>query len=429
MPPTLNISLLASLPYAEETSHTVDDSGVQQNQEFDTGNNDEQPADKEVSKADWFKKPERPPIPDPDWNKRQCVDFRPLQTWISKVARAKEPTTSFDELINTPIDFSAFILNRLNIKDLTQAILVGPAFDLLKGTCKSLTELNHRGHQVIPQDSLSIMKPGESKGGYLSRRYSTSITKTNAATYEIKWIEYLVQNLWSPDHQLYKFREGDFSRLRLQDIEDMLLLLVQQKLTNLTIDERLNLRNKTAYTTYSDPKGVIYKDQNNRNRLMRTDELHKVSNGTLNDVRTALHDIASGIRMEYLPKRKRSGLDKRRAQVDPHGFEDLHKDGHGGWCGAIMESDSQTAISLSSSKVVPPWSLGALIDDIRTWSKSLHLFFSTVEMNKDDNNKDGGGDGGEMMESATARMSLMSLLEVDGYVEGDVEFLVVIWSF
>ncbi|GKC85427.1 hypothetical protein Tco_1141144 [Tanacetum coccineum] len=36
----------------EEPSHTLDDSGVQQNQEFDTGNNDEQPADKEVSKAD-----------------------------------------------------------------------------------------------------------------------------------------------------------------------------------------------------------------------------------------------------------------------------------------------------------------------------------------------------------------------------------------
>ncbi|GJU68072.1 hypothetical protein Tco_1254331 [Tanacetum coccineum] len=57
--------------YVEEPSHTIDDSGVQQDQEFDTGNNDEQPADKEVSKADWFKKPERPPTPDSDWNKRQ----------------------------------------------------------------------------------------------------------------------------------------------------------------------------------------------------------------------------------------------------------------------------------------------------------------------------------------------------------------------
>ncbi|GJZ30187.1 hypothetical protein Tco_0575234 [Tanacetum coccineum] len=138
----------------------------------------------------------------------------------------------------------------------------------------------------------------------------------------------------------------------------MLLLLVQHKLTNLTIDERYalnvasrmftrrmviqrrvedlqlgvesyqkklnltkldtfrsNLRNRTAYTAYSDPKGVIYKDQNNRNRLMRADELHKFSDDTLNDVRSALNDIAKGIRMECLPKRKWSGLDKRRAQV------------------------------------------------------------------------------------------------------------------
>ncbi|GJU21247.1 hypothetical protein Tco_1154589 [Tanacetum coccineum] len=40
------------------------------------------------------------------------------------------------------------------------------------------------------------------------------------------------------DQKLYTFKEGDFKRLHLQDIEDMLLLLVQQKLTNLTIDER-----------------------------------------------------------------------------------------------------------------------------------------------------------------------------------------------
>ncbi|GJT99068.1 hypothetical protein Tco_1094586 [Tanacetum coccineum] len=95
------------------------------------------------------------------------------------------------------------------------------------------------------------------------------------------------------DQQLYTFKEGDLLRLRLQDIEDMLLLLVQQKLTNLTIDE----------------------DQFDRKRLMCVDELHKFSDGTLNDVRSALHDIASGIRMKYLPKRKWSNSNKRRAQV------------------------------------------------------------------------------------------------------------------
>ncbi|GKA97837.1 hypothetical protein Tco_0825731 [Tanacetum coccineum] len=100
------------------------------------------------------------------------------------------------------------------------------------------------------------------------------------------------------DQKLYTFKEGDFKRLRLQDIEDMLLLLVQQNLTNLTINERSNLRNEIAYTSYPDPHGIIYVDQNKRKRLMRADELHKFSDGTLNDVRSALHDIATGIRME-----------------------------------------------------------------------------------------------------------------------------------
>ncbi|GKD40325.1 hypothetical protein Tco_1260532 [Tanacetum coccineum] len=66
--------------HVEEPSHTIEDSGMQQDQEFITGYNDEQLANKEVTKADWFKKPERPPTPDPDWSKRQHVDFRPPQS-------------------------------------------------------------------------------------------------------------------------------------------------------------------------------------------------------------------------------------------------------------------------------------------------------------------------------------------------------------
>ncbi|GJW03627.1 hypothetical protein Tco_1562483 [Tanacetum coccineum] len=104
------------------------------------------------------------------------------------------------------------------------------------------------------------------------------------------------------DQKLYKFREGVES---------------YQKKLNLTKPNtfRSNLRVRTTYTTYSNPKRVIYKDQNNRNRLIRADELHEFINGMLNDVRTILNDIAKGIMMEYLPKRKWSGLDKRRAQV------------------------------------------------------------------------------------------------------------------
>ncbi|GJX49340.1 hypothetical protein Tco_0276185 [Tanacetum coccineum] len=102
------------------------------------------------------------------------------------------------------------------------------------------------------------------------------------------------------DDKLYKFKERDFNRLRIQDIEDMLLLLVQGKLTNLTVEERLAFNNKY-----------------NKNRLMRIDELHKFSDGTLNDVRTTLDDRLKGIQMKYLPQTiwRQSDRDKVGAMI------------------------------------------------------------------------------------------------------------------
>ncbi|GKD48232.1 hypothetical protein Tco_1277208, partial [Tanacetum coccineum] len=88
------------------------------------------------------------------------------------------------------------------------------------------------------------------------------------------------------DDVLYKFKEGDFHRPRIQDIEDMLLLLVQGKVTNLNVEEHLqlgvesyqkklnltkpntyrsNLRRQDAYTPYSDPRGFIYENKDKKN--------------------------------------------------------------------------------------------------------------------------------------------------------------------
>nr|GFC53704.1 hypothetical protein [Tanacetum cinerariifolium] len=140
-----------------------------------------------------------------------------------------------------------------------------------------------------------------------------------------------------------KFKEGDFKRLRLQDIEDMLLLLVQRKLSNLTVEERFvfnvslrmftrsiviqrrvedlqlgvesyqkrlnltkpdtyrsDLKRCETYTSYSNPRGFIYQNKDKKNILMRIDKLHKFSDGMLNDVRNALDDRLKGIRMQGL---------------------------------------------------------------------------------------------------------------------------------
>ncbi|GJZ92340.1 hypothetical protein Tco_0664405 [Tanacetum coccineum] len=158
------------------------------------------------------------------------------------------------------------------------------------------------------------------------------------------------------DDKLYIFKEGDYNRLRLQDIEDMLLLLIQGKLTNLNIEERLalgvslrmftrsivirrrvedlqlgiksyqkklNLTNpdtyrsdfkrKTPYTAYSNPRGFIYQNKDKNNRLMHNYELHKFSDGTLNDVQSALDDTLKRIRMKYLSQTIWREVDRERA--------------------------------------------------------------------------------------------------------------------
>ncbi|GKC25862.1 hypothetical protein Tco_1028012, partial [Tanacetum coccineum] len=220
---------------------------------------------------------------------------------------------------------------------------------------------NLRGRRVIPFDHFINNDLAYLSGGVSIQTYATSVTKTKAADYgHIKWIEDLVPNTMEPardvysrhiilavtklkivkwhnykyldwitvrrdDDKLYTFKEGDYNRLRLQDIEDMLPLLVQGKLTNLNIKERLalgvslqmftrsivirrhvedlklgiksyqkklnltrldtyisDLKWKSAYTTYSNPKGFIYQNKDKKNRLMHIDELHKFSDGTLN---------------------------------------------------------------------------------------------------------------------------------------------------
>nr|GFC04081.1 hypothetical protein [Tanacetum cinerariifolium] len=55
---------------------------------------------------------------------------------------------SFNELLNTPIDFSNFIMNRLGVDTLTPALLDGPTYELMRGSCNSLTELEYHLEEV-----------------------------------------------------------------------------------------------------------------------------------------------------------------------------------------------------------------------------------------------------------------------------------------
>ncbi|GJV84043.1 hypothetical protein Tco_1523941, partial [Tanacetum coccineum] len=48
---------------------------------------------------------------------------------------------------------------------------------------------------------------------------------------------------------------------------------------------------------------------------MRIDELYKFSDGTLTFVRSVLDDITSNLRLDYLPKKRWSSLDRKRSRI------------------------------------------------------------------------------------------------------------------
>ncbi|GJW00955.1 hypothetical protein Tco_1556206 [Tanacetum coccineum] len=131
------------------------------------------------------------------------------------------------------------------------------------------------------------------------------------------------------DRQLYKFKEGDFVDLHLNDIEDMLLLVVQHNLFHLTNSDIVDfivalrmftrsltfpkIKFKELYTLSHKPPRVIYEDLVKQKCVMRADELYKFSDGTLKKVWDELHHIVLDFDLGYnkeMLRRKWTAIDK-----------------------------------------------------------------------------------------------------------------------
>ncbi|GJZ95565.1 hypothetical protein Tco_0667899, partial [Tanacetum coccineum] len=118
---------------AEKPMHTSKDLEEPAYQEFKIRVTEDQP--NETSQLpDWFQKPAKPPTPDRDWNKTFPDAHGPVQPCLSSLAQMEDPRESFNELIDTPLDFSAFVMNGLKVDTLTPDLLVGLTFELMKGT-------------------------------------------------------------------------------------------------------------------------------------------------------------------------------------------------------------------------------------------------------------------------------------------------------
>ncbi|GKB57625.1 hypothetical protein Tco_0913811, partial [Tanacetum coccineum] len=204
---------------------------------------------------------------------------------------------------------------------------------------KPLPLIMVQGHQVVHVHYFINNDLKYLRGGSSSKKYTTSTTKTKAAKYDILGIEDMVPLLWSPikwynygyleeievqreDKQLYKFKEAlrMFSRriVIIKRVEDLQLgVKSYQNKLNITkpCTFKSDISNRTPYTAYNNPQRIIYVDKYKRNRLMRSDKLYKFSDRTLTFVRSVIHDIASNLRIDYLPKRRWSNLHRQRSRI------------------------------------------------------------------------------------------------------------------
>ncbi|GJW28250.1 hypothetical protein Tco_0045125 [Tanacetum coccineum] len=217
------------------------------------------------------------------------------------------------------------------------------------------------GHRTVAADYFFNNDLEYLKTSNIEVTYTTSITKTKAARYEIKGIEDMFLTLWSiikhavnkfhghghleeimvkrSNQQLYKFKECDLVDLHLNDIKDMLLLAVQHKLFHLdgnvivdfivalqSYQKKLNITKpqktfpeiefKEPYTPSYDPPGIVYEDLDKHNRVLRADELYKFSDGTLKSVRDEIHHRVLDFCLDYNPgmlKRKWTAVDRKRS--------------------------------------------------------------------------------------------------------------------
>ncbi|GKB75631.1 hypothetical protein Tco_0942526, partial [Tanacetum coccineum] len=226
---------------------------------------------------------------------------------------------------------------------------------------KPLPLQGHLGHLTVAADYFFNNDLEYLKSSDPERTYTTSITNTKAARYDIMGIEDIVPTLWSPtkvgvkklhgyghledimvkraSRQLYKFKEGNFVDLYLNNIQR---LVVQHKLFHLndidifdfivslrmftrslvikkhvedlqlsveSYQKKLNItppqqtfpeiESKELYTPSHKPPGVIYEDLAKQKRVMRANELYKFLDETLKKVRDEIHHRVLDFRLGY----------------------------------------------------------------------------------------------------------------------------------
>ncbi|GJR87839.1 hypothetical protein Tco_0211850 [Tanacetum coccineum] len=293
-------SMHRSDPESEHSEQSSDDIPMQ-----DEGNDsDMEDTDNahipKVSTTTWFKpipESERPATPEPEWTIPPNDFPEPENNWANTYATAyKVPEEN--KLQRKTYDIGSFIkwfCRRTGKKKLCKADLEGPAFNLVKAFHKNNVFLqyqmdechklltnkvdlsNPEGHQILR----NIYEPLP----FIAKNCLIHIQAQSRSLPRLG-LEELVPSLW-----VEMTSEYDINAVKASLICGLEKLTIAQEDKDYPSHISQHVDKKPAdyyfkedYTIVPKPRAVVYKDRNDQKKLMRLNELHKFSDGTLTRV-------------------------------------------------------------------------------------------------------------------------------------------------
>ncbi|GKD42397.1 hypothetical protein Tco_1267042 [Tanacetum coccineum] len=280
------------------------------------------------TRPDWLKpipEEEMPETPEPDWV--IPLNDLPEPDAITKSYQDLEE----NKLLQKTRDMGSFIkwyCKWIGKSKLTKADLEGPTFKLVRPFHKNNISLqfqmeechllltdkndltNPEGDRVVPD----VRKPLP-LGGPPDRRHALSISKLKVAYYQDFGLEELVPSLWIESEREYNKSSHQ------KHVEDLQLGIesyqTKLKLTQLNWDAS-DFLFKEDYTIIHNSRAIIYRDRNDQKKMMRENEVHKFSNGTLTRILEKLDHMVKDFRLfkfnSGMENRIWSEDDKRRSK-------------------------------------------------------------------------------------------------------------------
>ncbi|GKC34796.1 hypothetical protein Tco_1047180, partial [Tanacetum coccineum] len=247
-------------------------------------------------KHDWWKplsEEDRPATPEPAWSIPSSDLPVLMHNWASALASTYAPPPENSLLAQTGnmATFMDWYCKKQGTTELTQKDLEGPAFEIVK--------VFHPDGQVIIQSDFFFNKDLEYlRYGSKGSRPALSISKMKATYYADVGLEQMVPDqLWIEEE--CKQRVEDF-QLGIESYQTQLNLTKPRW-------DAIGFEFKHDFTVIDSSRAVTFKDKYGVQMIMRFNEIHKFSDGTLQQIDEALDYRVK----EFKVNRMNPGLDTR----------------------------------------------------------------------------------------------------------------------